>query len=333
LIFVTGGSGFIGTNLVEYLIDEKKIDVLNIDVGTYAANNYLELKYNNNKKYQRVKCSINDTDKLSHLFDKYKPRGIMHLAAESHVDNSIFGPKEFITTNVVGTANLLDMSMKYWQGISSADKRNFTFLHVSTDEVYGSLSDNDAPFTEMSQYNPSSPYSASKASSDHLVKAYFKTYGLPTKVTNCSNNYGPHQHGEKLIPKMINNAISCHDLELYGSGLNIRDWLYVKDHCIALYQVFENGLVGESYNIGGNHEIANIELISYICRCLDEMRPLQNKKYEELITFVPDRLGHDWRYAINNSKILKSLNWTPKTNFKDGIYQTIYWYLNREKTV
>ena len=325
-ILVTGGCGFIGSNFVNNITkDDTGYFPIILDSLTYAGN-INNLKSLNSDSYTFVKGDICDKPLVDDLFKKYSFDGVFHFAAESHVDRSIDGPGEFINTNIIGTYNLLEISRKYFNG----DNPNFKFIHVSTDEVYGDL-DNEGYFTESTPYNPSSPYSASKASSDHLARAWFRTYELPVIVTNCSNNYGPMQFPEKLIPLMIINCLDSKDLPVYGDGQNVRDWLYVDDHCRAINTIYENGLVGETYNIGGNNEIKNIDIVNTICSILDEIKPLENdKSYSDLIKFVEDRPGHDFRYAINAEKIQKELNWFPMELFETGIKKTVEWYLKNE---
>ena len=326
-IFVTGVLGFIGSNFISMQIDKHKNEILNFDKLTYAANVNNLLKYKKNKLYNFVQGDIVDSKKILKILNSYKPDCIINFAAESHVDRSIDGPKEFINTNIIGTYELLNATLKYYELNYKENENHFRFIHVSTDEVYGSLG-KQGYFKENTPYNPSSPYSASKASSDHLVRAWNLTFNLPTIITNCSNNYGPFQFPEKLIPLMIINCIKHNNLPIYGDGKNIRDWLYVADHCDALYSVILNGKNGETYNIGGNQEKNNLEIVSTICKILDEKIP-SNKidSYKELITFVKDRPGHDFRYAIDASKIKKHLNWSPHYTFEDGIKKTIDWYI------
>ena len=326
-IFVTGGLGFIGSNFISMQIDKHKNEILNFDKLTYAANVNNLLKYKKNKLYNFVQGDIVDSKKILKILNSYKPDCIINFAAESHVDRSIDGPKEFINTNIIGTYELLNATLKYYELNYKENENHFRFIHVSTDEVYGSLG-KQGYFKENTPYNPSSPYSASKASSDNLVRAWNLTFNLPTIITNCSNNYGPFQFPEKLIPLMIINCIKHNNLPIYGDGKNIRDWLYVTDHCDALYSVILNGKNGETYNIGGNQEKNNLEIVSTICKILDEKIP-SNKidSYKELITFVKDRPGHDFRYAIDASKIKKHLNWSPHYTFEDGIKKTIDWYI------
>ena len=329
-ILVTGGLGFIGSALIRHLITHTEHKVLNIDKKTYAAMPEALAQIENNENYAFEKIDITSDESLKKAFTIFKPDAVIHLAAESHVDRSIDDPAEFINTNILGTYNLLQASRDTWSS-SSEGKR---FLHVTTDEVYGSLKQKDKPFTEENKYYPNSPYAASKASSDHLVAAWHKTYNLPTLVTNCSNNYGPYQFPEKLIPLMIINALNNKPLPLYGKGNQIRDWLYVEDHVLALVKVLEEGTVGETYNIGGCNEKTNLEVVQMICVLLDKLASdsLNNiGSFQELITFTTDRPGHDQRYAINSSKITQKLDWSPKESFESGIHKTVQWYLNNQQ--
>ena len=330
-ILITGGCGFIGSNFLLKRLRESKTKCLNIDKLTYAGNIENLSSIIDEPNYQFFMKDICDSQFISNTLKRFQPDAIIHFAAESHVDRSIDGPMKFIQTNIVGTAILLDAALDYWQKIIHKEKKeNFRFLHISTDEVFGSLH-NHGFFTETTPYNPSSPYSASKASSDHLVRAWQRTYGLPTLITNCSNNYGPFQFPEKLIPLMITNCIDEKPLPIYGKGLNIRDWLYVEDHCEAISIVLDNGRIGETYNIGGNNEIRNINIVKTICSVLDELRPRANgESYAELINPVKDRPGHDYRYAIDASKIKNDLDWAPKETFETGIQKTVQWYLDNE---
>ncbi len=328
-ILVTGGAGFIGSAVVRHIIRNTHDSVLNLDKLTYAGNLDSLNAVDQDARYQFAQIDICDVDALTTAFDQFKPDLIMHLAAESHVDRSIDGPAEFITTNIVGTYTLLEVSRKYWLALDEDEKQTFRFHHISTDEVYGDLEGTTDLFTETTPYAPSSPYSASKASSDHLVRAWQRTYGLPTIITNCSNNYGPYHFPEKLIPLVILNALEGKSLPIYGKGDQIRDWLYVEDHARALYKVVTEGVVGETYNIGGHNEKQNIEVVKTICKILDELRPQANAEpYESLITFVKDRPGHDLRYAIDATKIGNELGWKPEETFETGIRKTVEWYLN-----
>ena len=322
-IMVTGGSGFIGINFIIEQLKNTDNVILNYDKLTYASNtlydeDYLSTKYKGDKRYSFVEGDIKDGDLFGDTLEQFKPDAIVNFAAESHVDNSIASPDEFIQTNIVGTSRILQRALLYWE--NEGKPEHFRFHHVSTDEVYGTLGASGT-FVESTPYDPRSPYSASKAASDHLVKAYFHTYGLPVVITNCSNNYGPSQHREKLIPKIITNAINGEKIPVYGKGENIRDWLYVTDHCDAIYTVLTRGRVGETYNIGGNHEMRNIDIVKYI---LEEIHD-ESSQYD-LIQYVEDRKGHDFRYAIDFSKLTNELGWTPKETFHSGISKTIEWY-------
>jgi dTDP-glucose 4,6-dehydratase len=329
-IIVTGGAGFIGSAVIRKLISTRDWHVLNLDKLTYAGNLESLASIENSPKYQFVRADICDRDHVRKIVYDFKPDGIMHLAAESHVDRSIDGPGDFIQTNIIGTYNLLEVCRSYWNGLSETARAKFRFHHVSTDEVYGSLGDHGL-FTEETPYQPNSPYSASKASSDHLVRAWHETYGLPVITTNCSNNYGPFHFPEKLIPLMILNALEGKSLPVYGKGENIRDWLYVEDHAEALITVFEKGRLGETYNIGGYNEKKNIDVVKMICQLLDELSPRKDgMSYEKQIAFVPDRPGHDLRYAIDASKITRELGWRPNESFESGIRKTVQWYLSNQ---
>ncbi len=329
-ILVTGGAGFIGSNLVRLLVTTTEHTVLNVDALTYAGNRHSLDDLEKNPRYRFAQADICDAAALGRLFADFQPDWVMHLAAESHVDRSIDGPGAFIQTNIVGTYTLLQAARAYFEKLTGAEKDRFRFLHVSTDEVYGSLGATGL-FTETTPYDPHSPYSASKASSDHLARAWADTYKLPVLVTNCSNNYGPYQFPEKLIPLVIARALAGEPLPVYGDGSNVRDWLYVKDHCAAIRAVLERGRVGEVYNIGGNNERQNIDLVRLLCGLLDELRPrADGKKYADQITFVTDRPGHDLRYAIDASKIKRELGWTPKQDHTSGFRQTVQWYLDNQ---
>ncbi len=333
-LLVTGGAGFIGSALIRHILEDTDYSVINIDKLTYAGNLLSLTSVDNNKRYTFKKIDICDGIEIKQALKKYQPDVLMHLAAESHVDRSIDGPGEFIYTNVIGTFTLLQEARLYWDGLNEKKKNNFRFLHVSTDEVYGDLDNTNKLFKEDTPYAPSSPYSASKASSDHLVRAWQRTYKLPTLVTNCSNNYGPYQFPEKLIPLVIINALKGKNLPIYGNGMQIRDWLYVDDHARALLHVALNGKVGETYNIGGHNEIKNIDVVKTVCRILDELVPSKFdyiRKYEELICHVDDRAGHDIRYAIDASKISHELNWNPSETFLTGIRKTVEWYLQNNE--
>ncbi len=328
-ILVTGGAGFIGSALCRYLIHHTEASVLNVDALTYAANLHSLAEIEDSPRYRFRQADICNASALNAILEDFKPTAIMHLAAESHVDRSIDAPSVFLETNILGTFQLLHASLAYYQGLSPEAQQAFRFLHVSTDEVYGSLGDDDL-FTEETPYAPNSPYSASKASSDFLVRAWYHTYGLPIVMTNCSNNYGPFHFPEKLIPLMILNAIQGKALPVYGTGENIRDWLYVEDHVEALYTVLQTGRIGEKYNIGGHNEKTNLEVVSTLCQLLDEIQPRsQGGSYAEQIHFVTDRPGHDFRYAIDASKIQQELGWQPKETFESGLRKTVHWYLNR----
>ena len=328
-IIVTGGAGFIGSAVIRHIIKNTDNQVLNIDKLTYAGNLESLVDVENNPRYNFKQIDICDAEAVGQAFGDFQPDLIMHLAAESHVDRSIDGPAEFINTNIVGTYTLLEAARKYWQALEEEKKSNFKFHHISTDEVYGDLEGTTDLFTETTPYAPSSPYSASKASSDHLVRAWYRTYGLPVIITNCSNNYGPYHFPEKLIPLVILNALEGKSLPIYGKGDQIRDWLYVEDHAAALYKVVTEGAIGETYNIGGHNEKQNIEVVKTICQILDELQPRANgQPYESLITFVKDRPGHDIRYAIDATKIKNDLGWTPEETFDSGIRKTVEWYLN-----
>lgn len=328
-IIVTGGAGFIGSAVIRHIIKNTDNQVLNVDKLTYAGNLESLVDVENNPRYSFKQIDICDAEAVGQAFDNFQPDLIMHLAAESHVDRSIDGPAEFINTNIVGTYTLLEAARKYWQALEEEKKSTFKFHHISTDEVYGDLERTTDLFTETTPYAPSSPYSASKASSDHLVRAWYRTYGLPVVITNCSNNYGPYHFPEKLIPLVILNALDGKPLPIYGKGDQIRDWLYVEDHARALYKVVTEGAIGETYNIGGHNEKQNIEVVRTICAILDELKPQSNgQPYESLITFVTDRPGHDVRYAIDASKIQNDLGWTPEETFDSGIRKTVEWYLN-----
>jgi len=333
-ILVTGGAGFIGSAVVRHIIESTQDNVVNVDKLTYAGNLESLESVENNPRYAFEQVDICDAKALAHVFEHHQPDAVMHLAAESHVDRSIDGPAAFIETNIVGTYTLLEAARAYWNSLNDEKKAAFRFHHISTDEVYGDLEGTDDLFTETTPYAPSSPYSASKASSDHLVRAWLRTYGLPTIVTNCSNNYGPFHFPEKLIPLMILNALDGKPLPVYGNGQQIRDWLFVEDHARALYKVVTEGEVGETYNIGGHNEKANIDVVRTICSLLEELVPNKPEgvaKYEDLITYVKDRPGHDVRYAIDAAKIGRELGWKPQETFESGIRKTVEWYLNNKK--
>ena len=328
---ITGGAGFIGSALIRHMINDTSHNIYNIDKLTYASNLDSLKSIEGNERYSFQRLDICDEASLESLYKSYQPEVIMHLAAESHVDQSIASSKQFIESNIIGTHVLLEASRKYWNNLSSSRKEDFRFIHVSTDEVFGDLQDTNKLFTESTAYAPSSPYSASKASADHLVRAWHRTYGLPTIITNCSNNYGPFQHPEKLIPKVIKNAIEGKDIPIYGDGLAIRDWLFVNDHVNALFKISQDGEIGETYNIGGNNEKTNLEVVKLICKTLNKNNSLSLasgvNNFEDLITFVEDRPGHDVRYAIDSSKIKDLLGWEPKETFDSGIKKTIQWVI------
>jgi dTDP-glucose 4,6-dehydratase len=326
-ILVTGGAGFIGSNFVLEWLADVGTPVVNLDKLTYAGNRNNLVAIERDERHIFRHGDICDAELVRSLLEKHRPCAIVHFAAESHVDRSIRTPEDFIRTNVHGTFTLLHAAREYWGSLPADEKSNFRFLHVSTDEVYGSLRPNDPAFCETTPYAPNSPYSASKAASDHLVRSYHHTFGLPTLTTNCSNNYGPFQFPEKLIPLMVHNALLGKPLPVYGDGQNVRDWLYVSDHCAAIRTVLERGRPGETYNIGGANEVANIEVVRTICSLLDELRP-EGGSRERLITYVADRPGHDRRYAMDIRKIQRELGWTPRENFQSGIRKTIQWYLD-----
>lgn len=330
---ITGGAGFIGSAVIRHLINDSNFEVINLDKLTYAGNQDSLLGVDSSSRYQFVQADICDSAAVKEIIADVKPNILMHLAAESHVDRSIDGPSEFIQTNILGTYTLLEAAREYWSSLEGIQKKSFRFHHVSTDEVYGDLESIDELFLETTSYEPSSPYSASKASSDHLVRAWHRTYGLPIVVTNCSNNYGPYQFPEKLIPHMILNAISGKPLPIYGDGSQIRDWLHVEDHAIALVKVALEAKDGETYNIGGGNEIKNIDVVKTLCALLEELvpnKPYGVERYEDLITFVKDRPGHDARYAIDASKIQRDLGWLPMETFKTGLRKTVEWYLSEQ---
>lgn len=333
---ITGGAGFIGSAVIRHIIQDTEHEVLNIDKLTYAGNLESLSAISNHSRYQFSQTDICDRTALDQLFSSFQPDAVMHLAAESHVDRSISGPYAFIETNIIGTYQMLEASRAYWLGLDDEKKATFRFHHISTDEVYGDLEGTTDLFTETTSYSPSSPYSASKASSDHLVRAWNRTYGLPVLVTNCSNNYGPYHFPEKLIPLMILNALQGKALPVYGNGQQIRDWLFVEDHARALYTVVTQGQIGETYNIGGHNEKANIDVVLTICSLLEELAPNKPQGveyYRDLITYVKDRPGHDVRYAIDASKIERVLGWTPKESFETGLRKTVEWYLNNNEWV
>ncbi len=330
-ILVTGCAGFIGSNFVHTWLAQSNETVVNLDKLTYAGNLANLEKFKNDPRHVFVQGDIGDVALVSELLTKHQPRAVLNFAAESHVDRSIHGPGDFIQTNVMGTFNLLECVRAYWQELPADKKEAFRFLHVSTDEVYGTLSPTDPPFAETKNYEPNSPYSASKAASDHLVRAWHHTYGLPVLTTNCSNNYGPYHFPEKLIPLVLLNALAGKPLPIYGDGQQVRDWLYVQDHCRAIARVLEVGKVGETYNIGGWNEKPNLEVVNTLCAVLDELKPhADGKKYAEQITYVKDRPGHDRRYAIDARKIERELGWKPQETFETGIRKTVEWYLTNQ---
>ena len=331
VFFITGGSGFIGSNFVRYLLEKKDVKlVINLDKLTYAGNTSNLKEFDSDSRYVFIKGDIIDSKIVRGIFQNHNPDCLVHFAAETHVDRSIDGPSEFVNTNIFGTFTLLQESLRYHKSLSKNSEMGFRFHHISTDEVFGSLGKTGS-FSETTPYDPSSPYSAAKASSDHLARAWHRTFGLPVLITNCSNNYGPYQFPEKLIPLMVINSLNEKPLPVYGKGENIRDWLYVEDHCDAVLTVLKNGIIGETYNIGGRNEIPNLTIVQTICDILDEIKPrLTGNPYSELITFVQDRPGHDYRYSIDASKIEKELNWVPNESFETGISKTIQWYLEHQ---
>jgi dTDP-glucose 4,6-dehydratase len=334
IILVTGGAGFIGSAVVRHLINETDHSVISLDKLTYAGNLESVEVVAGNSRYAFEQVDICNPSELRRVFEQHQPTAVMHLAAESHVDRSIDGPEEFLSTNILGTFHLLQEARRYWMQLEAAAKESFRFHHISTDEVYGDLDDSGGYFTESTAYDPSSPYSASKASSDHLVRAWHRTFGLPVLVTNCSNNYGPYHFPEKLIPHVILNALHGKELPVYGDGSQIRDWLYVEDHARALCTVLRKGVIGETYNIGGHNEKRNIDVVRTICTLLEEIAPDKPEglaRYEDLITFVKDRPGHDRRYAIDASKIQNELGWSPLETFESGIEKTVRWYVENPK--
>jgi len=333
-ILVTGGAGFIGSNFVLHWLKEESAGIINVDKLTYAGNPANLASVAHDSRYKFLQGDICDRAFISELLITRRPRAIVHFAAESHVDRSIHGPDDFIRTNVNGTFSLLEEARAYWSGLSGAEREAFRFLHVSTDEVYGSLGPKELAFTETTRYAPNSPYSATKAASDHLVRAYFHTYGLPVLTTNCSNNYGPFQFPEKLIPLVILHAVSGKPIPVYGDGQNVRDWLFVADHCEAIRTVLADGKIGETYNIGGKNELKNLDVVNTICSVLDELRPHDAVvPHVQLIKFVTDRPGHDRRYAMNTAKIEAELGWKPRETFSTGIRKTVEWYLDNEAWV
>lgn len=335
-LMITGGAGFIGSAVIRHIINNTNHEVLNVDKLTYAGNLESLISIAENNRYIFSQTDICNRTELDKLFKEYQPDAVMHLAAESHVDRSITGPFAFIETNIIGTYQLLEASRHYWNSLEETKKQKFRFHHISTDEVYGDLEGTTDLFTETTSYSPSSPYSASKASSDHLVRAWNRTYGFPVLVTNCSNNYGPYHFPEKLIPLMILNALQGKELPVYGNGQQIRDWLFVEDHARALFKVVTEGIVGETYNIGGHNEKANLDVVHGICELLEELAPNKPEgvnQYKDLITYVKDRPGHDVRYAIDASKIQRELGWTPEESFETGLRKTVQWYLDNHEWV
>jgi len=333
-LLVTGGAGFIGSNFVHHWLGQSDETLVNLDALTYAGNLGNLARWTRDARHVFVKGDIGDRALVDHLLHAHRPRAVIHFAAESHVDRSIHGPTDFIQTNVVGTFQLLEAARAHWMGLADSDRQGFRFLHVSTDEVYGSLSPTEAPFTETRAFEPNSPYSASKAASDHLVRAWHHTYGLPVLTTHCSNNYGPYHFPEKLIPLVIHNALAGKPLPIYGDGQQIRDWLYVQDHCSAIARVLQAGQPGQTYNVGGWNEKPNLDVVHTICQLLDQMRPRSDgASYAQQITFVTDRPGHDRRYAIDARKIERELGWRPAESFESGIRKTTAWYLDNTEWV
>ena len=332
-ILITGGAGFIGSALIRHLIRQTDHEVLNLDKLTYAGNLKTLAALEGNPRHVFSQTDICDRAALDMLLETYRPRAVVHFAAESHVDRSIHGPAEFIQTNIVGTFTLLEAVRGWWGGLDDRARADFRFLHVSTDEVFGSLGPNDPQFSESTAYAPNSPYSASKAAADHLVRAYHHTYGLPVVTTNCSNNYGPYHFPEKLIPLMITNALAGKPLPVYGDGQNVRDWLYVGDHCNAIREVLARGRIGETYNVGGWNEKTNIDVVYTICDLLDELKPKAAGSYRDQVTFVKDRPGHDRRYAIDAGKLERELGWRPAETFETGLRKTVQWYLSNQAWV
>lgn len=329
-VLVTGGAGFIGSAVIRHILSQTGDSVVNVDKLTYAGNLESLAAVSDSERYRFEQVDICDQAALERVFAAHRPDAVMHLAAESHVDRSIEGPAAFVQTNIVGTYTLLEACRQYWQGLRGAARDAFRFHHVSTDEVFGDLKGPEGLFTESTPYAPSSPYSASKASSDHLVRAWYRTYGLPVLLTNCSNNYGPYHFPEKLIPLMILNALEGKPLPVYGRGDQVRDWLYVEDHARALCQVIARGRLGETYNIGGHNEKSNLQVVESLCDLLQELAPVAQRRYRDLITFVQDRPGHDHRYAIDAGKIERELGWTPRETFESGLRKTVQWYLDNQ---
>lgn len=332
-VLIAGGAGFIGANFILQARREQWMSLINLDKLTYASNLRTLAELQGDSNYHFVQGDIANIELVYYLLEQYQPNAVINFAAETHVDRSVLSPQSFIQTNIVGTFQLLEASRLYWQKLSLQKQQQFRFLHISTDEVYGSLNPKDPPFREDTAYAPNSPYAASKAGSDHLVRAYHHTYGLPTLTTNCSNNYGPYQFPEKLIPLIILNALDGKPLPIYGDGQNIRDWLYVTDHCEAIYLVLKGGKIGETYNIGGLNEQINLTVVEKICAMLDDLTPKSDFHHSSLITFIKDRPGHDLRYAIDCGKIQRDLGWHPKENFESGLLKTVQWYLNNSAWV
>ena len=333
-ICITGGAGFIGSNFVLDWLEHQEEPIINVDKLTYAGNLKNLSGAKSDRRHRFIRADICDAALISHVFAEHKPRAVVHCAAETHVDRSITGPQGFIETNVIGTFRLLEAVLGYVDKASSSERASFRFVHISTDEVYGSLERDDMPFKETNQYAPNSPYSASKAASDHLVRAYHHTYGLQVLTTNCSNNYGPYQFPEKLIPLVIHRAVTGQPLPLYGDGQQVRDWLFVRDHCRAIRRVLEAGRVGETYNIGGCNEKTNLDVVRTVCRILDELKPRHDdKSYTEQIAFVTDRPGHDRRYAVDTTKLRQELQWEPTETFETGIRKTVQWYLDHQEWI
>ena len=328
MILVTGGAGFIGANLVLHWLQDTSETVVNLDALTYAGNRHSLAEVDGNQRHVFVHGEVCDRGLVDSLLLRHRPRAIVHLAAESHVDRSIRGPAAFVKTNVEGTFTLLEAALAYWLALPEAERDAFRFLHVSTDEVHGSLAPDDPAFSETTPYAPNSPYAASKAASDHLVRAWFRTYGLPVLTTHCSNNFGPYQFPEKLVPRMIVNALAGEPLPIYGDGMNVRDWLYVGDHCAAIREVLARGQPGETYNVGGSSERTNLQVVQAVCHLLDELRPDPAGPYARLIRFVADRPGHDRRYAIDSRKLERELGWRPRESFDSGLERTVRWYLD-----
>ena len=332
MILVTGGAGFIGSNFIIEFFKNSNENILNYDKLTYAGNLQNLNKIKKDPRYSFMKGDICDSLKLKNMLFELKPKKVINFAAETHVDKSIINPEKFIKTNIFGTYTLIEEIRKYYNTLNNTLKKDFKFVHISTDEVFGSLNTSDHPFNEKSPYKPNSPYSASKASSDHIIRSYFKTFNLPSIIINCSNNYGPYQFPEKLIPLCIMNALQGKEIPIYGNGNNIRDWIHVKDHCSAIKLILEKGIAGSSYNVGGNCEMTNLDIVKMICEMMDKIISIgKTSSFKDLIKFVKDRPGHDYRYSVDNSKITEELKWKPKVNFNEGLKKTIIWYINNEK--